>query len=109
MVAQAQSMPMTQEEKNTLDKYMPHIIEQMKIEFVSKTEFIPVKKAVTDHKTIIEEWNPMLIHHHNGIDGTPGEKGMQGKSGQSGLDGQPGPGQRTELFKKKISCRIIYL
>ena len=103
MVAQVQSMPMTQEEKDTLDKFMFHIIEQMKTEFVSKTEFIPVKKVVTDHLTIIEEWNPMLIHHDNEIQKivtiteqlknltkAPGPAGATGEKGNPGAKGNPG-------------------
>ena len=108
----AQSMPMTQEEKDTLEKFMPHIMENMKTKFVSKTEFIPVRITVIDHKTIIEGWKTMLMHHEDeiqkivniseqivtlknargpaGATGAKGDPGADGNPGQTGTPGLPG-------------------
>ena len=79
----------------------------MKTEFVSKNEFIPVKKAVTDHKTTIEGWNPMLIHHNNEIKKivliTEQLINLTKASGPAGATGEKGnPGSIMCFFKTKV-------
>ena len=104
----SQSNAFTEDE---LDEMWPYFLEKMEFKFVTKSEFIPVRKKVKDMNTLTEGWSPMLQHHNEEIPkiatiieqlaelqrapGPTGEKGNPGVPGENGLDGNPGqPGPK---------------
>ena len=46
-----------------LDEMLPYFLEKMESKFVTKSDFIPVRKKVIDMNALMEEMNPMLQHH----------------------------------------------
>ena len=100
----SQSNAFTEDE---LDEMLPYFLEKMESKFVTKSDFIPVRKKVKDMNTLTEGWSPMLQHHNEEIPkiatisqqiaelqrapGQIGEKGEPGVPGQNGVDGNPGP------------------
>ena len=98
-----QSNAFTEDE---LDEMLPYFLEKMESKFVTKSEFIPVRKKVKDMNTLTEGWSPMLQHHNEEIPkitiirekiaelqrapGPTGEKGEPGVPGENGVDGNPG-------------------
>ena len=100
----SQSNAFTEDE---LDEMWPYFLEKMESKFVTKSDFIPVRKKVKDMNTLTEGWSPMLQHHNEEIPkiatisqqiaelqrapGQTGEKGEPGVPGENGVDGNPGP------------------
>ena len=100
----SQSNAFTEDE---LDEMLPYFLEKMESKFVTKSDFIPVRKKVEDMNTLTEGWSPMLQHHNEEIPkiatisqqlaelqrapGQTGEKGEPGVPGENGVDGTPGP------------------
>ena len=92
--------------EDELDEMLPYFLEKMESKFVTKSEFIPVRKKVKDMNTLTEGWSPMLQHHNEEIPkiatiieqiaelqrtpGQTGEKGEPGVPGENGVDGNPG-------------------
>ena len=99
----SQSNAFTEDE---LDEMLPYFLEKMESKFVTKSDFIPVRKKVKDMNTLTEGWSPMLQHHNEEIPkiatiieqiaelqrapGPTGEKGEPGVPGENGVDGNPG-------------------
>ena len=106
----SQSNAFTEDE---IDEMWPYFLEKMELKFVTKSEFIPVRKKVKDMNTLTEGWSPMLQHHNEEIPkiatiieqiaqlqrapGQIGEKGEPGVPGENGVDGNPGPPGSTGL------------
>ena len=103
LILLAQSNAFTDDE---LDEMLPYFLEKMESKFVTKSEFIPVRKKVKDMNTLTEGWSPMLQHHNEEIPkiatiieqiaelerapGPTGERGEPGVPGENGVDGNPG-------------------
>ena len=107
LIHHGQSIPLTRFTQEELDELMPYVLQEFESKFVTKNEFIPVRKKVIEVSSVVDAWNPMLQHHNEKIGShsdeiatmyeqiatlkkVPGPRGEKGDPGEPGTTGLPG-------------------